>query len=229
MSTNENPRPLSRRSIITTGGAALATAGATLPALATAPDPVLALVAAERAAWEAFGAAGQESDGAEQALMQSPWDRKPRVLIGEYTTIASGPDLDPVPLEERTAEPVYAHDHAAIDRDCDAHACWPASCAEAVEERRARLHRELDADAAAIAAAPEVVRHGKAEERWSEAHNAWRAAARVMVAAVPTTAAGLIAQIEAFEAYTKDCMVSHAEDGLTDLLANVRAFVAGRA
>ncbi|MGA0595425.1 hypothetical protein [Enterovirga sp. CN4-39] len=54
------------------------------------------------------------------------------------------------------AEPVYAYDHETIDRDCDAVARWPASCAEGAEVRRARLHRELD----------EAMDAGQAPEQW---------------------------------------------------------------
>ena len=230
MSTIENPRPLSRRTMLTGLTAAMALGASTAVAVAETPDPALAEAEAERIAWEAFGDGGALHDEATSALWASPWDRKPRVLIGEHTCFVRGPNFDPIPLDERVPVPIYAHTHEEIDRDCDMHELGFPSPDRAVDvERRARLHRELDADAAAIEAAPEVIAEREADARWQDAHETWKAAALDMVRTVPTTTAGLLAIIHRFETYTDGCMVQHAEDGLTDLLATIRTYVSGRA
>ncbi len=69
---------------------------------------------------------------------------RPGVLIGIYTPIVTGPNLDPVPRDQQVPRPIYAYDHETIDRDCDQHVRWPVSCDADPEQRRARLHRELD-------------------------------------------------------------------------------------
>ena len=219
MSSIENPRPLSRRMMLTSGGAVLALSGCAAPVLAAVPDPAFAAAEAERIAWEAFGDADALHDEATSALWESPWDRKTRVLVGEHTSFVRGPNFDPIPLDERVPVPI-----------CDMHERGFPPPDRAVDvERRARLHRELDADAAAIEAAPEVIAERDADARWQEAHEAWKTAAQHMVRTAPTTTAGLLAIMARFEAYTDGCMVGHAEDGLTDLLATIRAFISGRA
>lgn len=214
-------RPASRRAFLAGSTAALASGVAMASA---APDPAILAAEAERVAWEAFGDAGAATDDTEAALIAIGWDRKPRALVGEYTAMTRGPDFTPLPPADWKPAPVYVHDHEAIDRDCDSDARAPSADPVKVEARRARLHRELDEDAAAIAAVPEVVRYAEAERLWDEANDAWKAAAAAMVATIPTTAAGLVAILDRFEVFTDGCMVSE-QDGLSTLLATVRTFV----
>lgn len=228
MSTTDPARPLSRRLLLSTGTAALATpCGAS--ALAAMPDPALANAEAERAAWEAFDAAVAALGVAEVALAASPWKRKPRVLIGEYTAMVRGPDHEPIPLAEQSAVPIYAHTHAEIDRDCDGDARSPGADPAKVEARRARLRRGLDADAAAIAAAPEVLRLAEASRLEDETGAAWRAAALGMVATVPTTVPGLLAILDRFETHTGGFAIGPDADALDIMLATIRTFVSARA
>lgn len=115
MSTNAPARPVSsRRTFLTAGAAALAGAStvATVTAVAATQDPALIAAAAERQAWERYSDLVYVEGEAEEALWASEWDRKPRVLVAEYTSIVRGPDLEQIPFDEWVAKPIYVHTHA---------------------------------------------------------------------------------------------------------------------
>lgn len=230
MSTNALARPQSRRSLLTALAAGTVAGGATFgvqAAGATIPDPIFALIEAEMTAWDAVETTSLTSSIAEDELMASGWDRKPRVRVGEYTSMVRGPDHEPIPPDEQTAEPVYVHSHGAIDQDCDSHARAPGADLAKVEARRARLHRELDEDAAALIA--RGARSAEAEEVYDKAFRTWQVASNTLVAATPRTAAGLLALIERFKVRVAHCMVDPERDGLDNILVHVRSFLSREA
>ncbi|MBM0206888.1 hypothetical protein JNW90_30715 [Micromonospora sp. STR1s_5] len=138
-----------------------------------------------------------------------------RVQVGTYTTIASGPDLEPVPIEDQRPEPVYLRSRAEIDRH------------EKQPERRERFYRELDEDRQAIEEHPLKLAADAAEARNDEAMEAWGNVYREALCTRPTTAAGALAFIATFEARDKDMMPDW--DLIRAIFDGVRAVIVERA
>lgn len=138
-----------------------------------------------------------------------------------------GPNHERIPEDERVAEPLYAHTHEEVDRDCDSWAKAPRACPVEIAERRARLHGELEEDAAAVQAADDkldVVR----EVENDAMHRADEALAAVF-ATPPTTVAGLLAAMDLFEARERDNIGAPVDVFLDGLFGAIRSMLAGRA
>ncbi|WP_375460010.1 hypothetical protein [uncultured Enterovirga sp.] len=227
---NSTPAPArlhSRRTFLSSTTAVAAVGAVAAPALAAETDPVFALIEAEARAFDFWGDAITTFSRAETALWESEWRRGPRALVGHFTPMVRGRDYEPIPLGEQVAEPVYLHDHVAIDRDCDSDGKAPGADPAKVEARRARLHRELDEDAAQIAAAPEVIREAETEQAKDEAFEQWAEVRDALLAVPPTTASGLLALAALTEDRTHDGM--DEDKFLAGLIAAVRSVVGGRA
>ncbi|WP_375458322.1 hypothetical protein [uncultured Enterovirga sp.] len=229
MSTNDPARRHSRRAFLSSTAAVAAVGPSANLASASAaePDPVFALIEAEGRAFDLWGDAISTFSRAESALWESEWRRGPRVLVGYFTPMVRGREYEPIPLGEQVAEPVYLRDHDAIDRDCDSDRKAPGADPAKVEARRARLHRELDEDAAQIASAPEVIREAETEQARDEAFERWAEVRDALLAVPPTTPSGLLALAVLTEDRTHDGM--DEDKFLAGLIAAVRSLVAGRA
>ncbi|WP_375461127.1 hypothetical protein [uncultured Enterovirga sp.] len=221
MSSNALARLQSRRALLTaalagTAAGSVALGGQVALAAPPQPDPIFAAIEAEGRAFDFWGDAISAYSRAEEALWASEWHRRPRAL-----------DYEPIPRHEQIAEPVYLHDHDAIDRDCDSDGKAPGADAAKVEARRARLHRELDEDAAQLAATPEVIREAETEQARDEAFEQWAEVRDALLAVPPTTPSGLLALAALTEDRTHDGM--DEDKFLAGLIAAVRSVVVGRA
>ena len=236
MSTTADACPHSRRFLLTAGLAGSVAATGTLGAhvalgAVAGPDPVFALIEAERMAWVAFEAASAASDAAETAFGTPADSRRPSVQISVGVLLVEHPG-DPSRPVERRETPNFSHDRNDIIASFKSREGGTPWFMEA-NGRRATSSVEpcctleealadFDAQAANIEEAQPSPEIAEAERRWEVADEAARVALDAVIACRPTTRAGLIAMLD---------LVDERRDAIDDhslVLDAVRAFLVGR-